>query len=336
MKPTKRKLSDIDFSHEGSHIALCHKEQGAANMQEFALVLKASNFSDEFLEKAAQVRVTMEFDEFLTRFFGMYYEDAEVLSRVLGFSDESEDNTEVSTYEDYIQSKVESFEILKSIAKSEKLADSLSKLTEDQYLSILKDQSLIEKAFIQLDKQAKTTKTKQKLVAKKSSDVEKSTTAVPQIASGENVGAKPVVKLKSKETMTQDTKIVEQTVEVEMIEKSQFEAIAKQAAETQELLKSAMRELEVFKAEKAEMIAKARKQAVEDAVKAKDKAEVLFKSIEGLSDEAFNAVVQVVKSLSEQVEKSDLFKETGATGEVVSNTEADSAVAKILKSKFAK
>ena len=135
---------------------------------------------------------------------------------------------------------------------------------------------------------------------------------------------------------TPDVKTVEQTVEVEMIEKAAFEQIQKQAQETQELLKSAMLELEVFKAEKQAMLAKARKQAVVDAVKAEDKADMLFKSIEGLSDEQFNTVVTVVKSLVEQVEKSTLFQETGVTAEVQDSKEAESAVARILKSQFAK
>ena len=135
---------------------------------------------------------------------------------------------------------------------------------------------------------------------------------------------------------TPDVKTVEQTLEVEMIEKAAYEQIQKQAQETQELLKSAMQELEIFKAEKQAMIAKARKQAVVDAVKAEDKAEVLFKSIEGLSDEQFNAVVTVVKSLVEQVEKSALFQETGTTADVQDSPATESAVARILKSQFSK
>lgn len=348
MSKPKRKLSNIDFSKEGAHIALCHKDQGVANGADYALVLKAQNFSDEFITKMQQVQVTLELPDFLRKFFGLYYEDAEVLARMMGYvSPEKDDEVEYS-YEDYIQSRLEAFEIIKQAAEAENMTSVLSKLSEDEYLALLKDQEQLEKAFNKLDKEKeqkataeKEAKRKPKVVAKKSSEVATATATavVPQIASGESEGANPVVKSKSKEKLmpqTQEVKVVEQTVEVEMIEKSAFEQIQKQAQETQELLKSAMQELEVFKAEKAAMIAKARKQAVVDAVKAEDKAEVLFKSIEDLADEQFNAVVSVVKSLAEQVEKSALFQETGATADVQDSPEAESAVARILKSQFSK
>lgn len=352
MSKPKRKLSNIDFSKEGAHIALCHKDQGVANGADYALVLKAKNFSDEFIEKIQQVKVTMELPDFLKRFFYLWEEDADVLAYMMGYVEPVETQADEKIeaeeeYQDWIKSKMEAFEIIKQAAEAENMTSVLSKLSEDEYLALLKDQEQLEKAFNKLDKEKeqkvtaeKEAKRKPKVVAKKSSDVANATKGdTPQIASGEKEGDNPVVKLKSKEKLmpqTQEVKVVEQTVEVEMVEKSAFEQIQKQAQETQELLKSAMQELEVFKAEKALMIAKARKQAVVDAVKAEDKAEVLFKSIEGLADEQFNAVVSVVKSLAEQVEKSALFQETGATADVQDSPEAESAVARILKSQFSK
>ena len=59
MKPAKRKLTDIDFSREGAHIALCHKDQGVANQADFALVLKA-DYSDEFVQKLQTVKIQLE------------------------------------------------------------------------------------------------------------------------------------------------------------------------------------------------------------------------------------------------------------------------------------
>lgn len=353
MKP-KRKLSKIDFSNEGAHIALCHKDQGVANGADYALVLKAQNFSDEFIEKIQQVKVTMELPDFLSRFFNIWSGDADVLAYMMGYVEPVETQADEKLeaeeeFQDWIKSRVESFEIIKQLAETDKFAEVLSKLSEDEYLALLNDQALLEKAFTKLDKQKqeaidkeKAAKAKPRLVKakKESSDVADATKGdAPQIASGEKEGDNPVVKSKSKETLmskTPDVKTVEQTVEVEMIEKAAFEQIQKQAQETQELLKSAMLELEVFKAEKQAMLAKARKQAVVDAVKAEDKADMLFKSIEGLSDEQFNTVVTVVKSLVEQVEKSTLFQETGVTAEVQDSKEAESAVARILKSQFAK
>jgi len=355
-KKPKRKLSNIDFSKEGAHIALCHKDQGVANLQDFALVLKAQNFSDEFVEKLQTVRVTMELPEFLKRFFNMYGEDCEVLARMMGYEPEEDDDdyAEPESYEDYIQSRLESYEILKAAAEADNLASVLADLSEDQYLSILKDQETIEKAFSKYDKKkqedeekSKTNKRKPRvkttrsfsepntMVAKsESSDVADAAEVETPNASGEKGVSNPVVKQKLKEKlMTQEVKVVEQVVDVEMVEKSAFEQIQKQAQEQAELLKSALAELEVFKAEKAALIAKSRKQSLVDAAKDADKAEVLFKAVGELADEQFDAVVSVVKSLAEQVQQSDLFVEKGAAVETQEEVK-ESAVAKLLKAKL--
>ena len=358
-KKTKRKLSNIDFSKDGAHIALCHSQQGVANMQDFALVMKSKNFSDEFIEKIQQVKVTLEFPEFLRRFFSVYYEDAEVLAAMLGYEkpeiqvDEPEDY-----WKDYVESRLQSFEILKSAAEAENLTEVMANLSEDQYLAVLQDQEQIEKALASYDKKkkedtgAKSRKPRVKtvrsftdantMVAKsESTDVEQSTaadvstsTVQHEVKEGKGIG--PVIeKLKTKEKlMTQDVKIVEQVVETEMVEKSAFESIQKQAQEQAELLKSALAELEVFKAEKQAMIAKSRKQAVVDAVKDEAKAEQLFKAVGELADEQFEAVVSVVKSLSAQVEQSDLFVEKGATVDSKEDEVKESAVAKLLKAQL--
>jgi hypothetical protein len=154
-RKTKRKLSDIDFSGEGSHIALVSKQQGGpASGADYALVLKANKFSEEFVEKMQQVRVTMELPDFLRKFFSMYGDDAELLARMMGYEKpESEEYSEpMESYEDYIQSKLEAFEILKSANTADTLSEVLSELDENEYLAMLNDQALIEKAFEQLEK----------------------------------------------------------------------------------------------------------------------------------------------------------------------------------------
>lgn len=161
-RKAKRKLSNIDFSHEGAHLALTSKAQGgAANNYNKALVMKStSKFSDEFFEKSAKIRVTMEICDFLQKFFGMYYEDAEVLARLLGLEEpeeegeDSEEPEEVESYEDYIQSKLEQFELLKSLLETDSVSDVLSELDEDEYLGLLRDQEQIEKAFEKQEKES--------------------------------------------------------------------------------------------------------------------------------------------------------------------------------------
>lgn len=153
-RKAKRKLSDISFEKEGAHVALTSKQQGGpANTHDYALVLKANKFSEEFVQKMQQVRVTMELPDFLRKFFSVYYEDAEVLARMMGY-EKPEMTEEVKTqdYEDYIQSKLEAFEILKSANDSESLSEVLSELDENEYLAMLNDQERIEKAFEELQK----------------------------------------------------------------------------------------------------------------------------------------------------------------------------------------
>jgi hypothetical protein len=154
-RKAKRKLSDISFEKEGAHVALTSKQQGGpANTHDYALVLKANKFSEEFVQKMQQVRVTMELPDFLRKFFNMYGDDVEILATMMGYErPEMEDEEyESESYEDYIKSKMEAFEILKSAKEAESLADVLSTLDETEYLAMLNDQALIEKAFKELEK----------------------------------------------------------------------------------------------------------------------------------------------------------------------------------------
>ena len=66
----KRRLSDISFSHEGAHLALCSKSQGAANNWNKALIMKGHNFSPEFIQKMQQIQVTYELPDFLRKVMG--------------------------------------------------------------------------------------------------------------------------------------------------------------------------------------------------------------------------------------------------------------------------
>jgi hypothetical protein len=154
-RKAKRKLSDISFEKEGAHVALTSKQQGGpANTHDYALVLKANKFSEEFVQKMQQVRVTMELPDFLRKFFGMYGDDVEILATMMGYErpEMEVQEYEPETYEDYIKSKMEAFEILKSAHEADSLADVLSGLDETEYLAMLNDQERIEKAFEQLQK----------------------------------------------------------------------------------------------------------------------------------------------------------------------------------------
>ena len=144
----KRKLSEISFDHEGAHLALCSKSQGAANNWNKALIMKGHNFSPEFIQKMQQIQVTYELPDFLRKVMGMYYEDAELLARMMGYVEpEKEEEDYDDWYENYIEEKLQSFTIIKALHEAKNLPDALSKLTEQDYLDVLQDQAMVEKAL---------------------------------------------------------------------------------------------------------------------------------------------------------------------------------------------
>lgn len=143
-KPTRR-LSEIKFEHEGAHVALVGKHQGGPANGITTLITKATNnITQEQVEKASSVVVEMQFPEFLRKFFGMYWDDAEVLSAAMGYGrTEYPDVNE----KDWIDQRVESINIMKSVYRAQDVEKALAALTPEQTLAILKDQEMLEKAL---------------------------------------------------------------------------------------------------------------------------------------------------------------------------------------------
>jgi hypothetical protein len=322
-KQAKRKLSDIDFSGSDSHIALCHKDQGVANNADYTLVLKASTFSDEAIAKFQQVKVTLELPEFLSRFFGLWGDDAEVLAAMMGYVEPQESPQE------WIKSRMQAFEIIKSAYEAENISDVLSKLDENEYLSLLKDQALIEKAFKKIDKAAKSASTESGKAAMKLVAVSGDSTS----ASVENnVG--PSGSVNKGKLMTQETKVIEQ--EIEVVEKSQFVAVEKALAEQKVALEKAMQTIAQFEAEKKEAIVKSKTSAISAVVKNEKQLGIILKAALALQDDAdFEALVGVVKEMQEQVEKSVLFKEVADTAPAKEEVKK-SALDRMIEAKFNK
>jgi len=309
----KRKLTNIDFSSDDAHIALVHKEQGGpASGADYALVIKANAFSQDFLEKATKVKVTMDIQDFLAKFYNIYYEDSEVLARVMGFDTERE---EIESYEDYIDKKVASIEIMKSL-KDEKTRDvKLASLSEDDYLALLQDQSQLEQYVL---------KAEQTISA--SSDDSSNSTESKLV---ENEKVEPVA------GSDIDNLEKSMTVTTEMVEKSQLVAVEKALADTKEALTKALADVEVYKQKEKEAVTKARFAKLVDAVKDEDKATALFKALSLVEDEAeFDATVKTLADMTAAVEKSALFEEKGASAESEAAPK-ESAVAKVIKARQA-
>ncbi|CEF89165.1 hypothetical protein [Pseudomonas phage vB_PaeM_PAO1_Ab17] len=146
-RKAKRRLTDISFDHEGAHLALVHKGQGGPANGYTTLVTKALDAGvPQDVLKATKVKVELEFPEFLRKFFGMYYSEAEMLSAALGYgTTEGKDwQMDGESYQEYIERRVGGIEILKSLYKSEDPVAGLNKLDDAAIVSIAKARDLLE------------------------------------------------------------------------------------------------------------------------------------------------------------------------------------------------
>ena len=324
---TKRVLKNIDFSKDKSHIALTSTAQGGpCSGADYALVLKSSNFSQETIEKIQQIQVTMELPDFLHKFFSVYYEDAEVLARMMGYvtpEKEPEEYTD-TWYEDYIQSKLDSFTILKSLKESDNVASVLATLDEKQYLLMLTDQAYLEKAL---------NKKESELVAL-ATESDNSTHASVE----KSVEVSTSKSTKSKETLM--TKQVENSAE--MVEKSLMVTLQKALDDQAVELQKALETIAVHQKEKQEQIQKSKTAQFTAVIKDEKLQAPIVKAALALeAQEDFDAFLVAVTAMQSQiekqkdfVEKSALFQEQGAsTSEEPKSNE--SAVAKLVKSRLA-
>lgn len=128
-KKAKRVITEFDFEKEGASVHLVSKKQGGA-ANGFTTLIKKSKATEQLPDvedvtiqkKLEQIKVTMSMEEFLRKFFNMYYDDAELLTAMLGFQTEYEaymetekEESEPYSHADYIASKLSGFEIMKSV-----------------------------------------------------------------------------------------------------------------------------------------------------------------------------------------------------------------------------
>ena len=299
MTDLKRRLTDIKFEHEGAHVALVGKHQGGPANGITTLVTKATNQIEQAqIDKATQVTVTLEFEEFLRKFFNMYWEDAEVLARALGFKDETEDDDAgVDYYKEYIDRRVSQINIMKSVYKAQDVEKALSELDPTQMLSLLEAQELLEKAML---------------------------SALPE---GESLST-------NEETPMTDT--ILKAAHEELVTKAVADAVApiqKALDEQAVVLKAAQDKLaEYADAEKA-AVEKARKDAIAEYVPA-DKVEALFKAYAPMDAEGFAVAIEMLKAASAVEANNPLFKEQGVNGRGEPDQERIDKVAEILKAKY--
>lgn len=302
----KRRLTDIKFEHDGAHVALVGKHQGGPANGVTTLVYKAVDVSDELVQKASEVVVTLSFTEFLRKFFNMYWDDAEVLAKVLGYGEEEEeedDEEEDDGPKSYIDSRVAAISLMKSVYAASDMQAALAALTPEESLSLLQAQEVLEKAM---------------------------SSAVPE-------GDETLTSTTTEENVSMDT--IEKALHEELVAKAVGEAQEVLKAELSaqaEVLKAVESELAVFKAAAEAQRIEVRKSALKGAGIADEEVEELFKAVGALEDEAFQAIVKQFAAKAALADQSDLFKETGVAGVGEQDPAEVDGTAAILKAKYHK
>jgi hypothetical protein len=297
----------IDFSDDMSHIALVSKHQGGpASGANYNLVLKnVDNPSPEFVQKMQAIQVTMTVPEFLSRFFMLWEEDVDFLAQLLGYVEPEDETMEAKEdYDKWIEERFQSFSIIKSLHEAKSLPDALSKLTEQDYLDILTDQALIEKALKEFDAKSN--------------------------ASANSV-EKPVEAPASKVNKSKKEK---QMATPEMVEKEKLTAIEKALEDQKIALEKALAQVKQYEDEKKEAIVKSKTDAVKAVVKDEKQAAVVVKAALALEDQAdFDALIAVFKSMNDLLEKSGLFQEQGVSAEASEDKPGETKLMKALKAR---
>ena len=297
MSKAKRKLSNFDFSGENAAVALVNKTQGGG-----------ANGYKTLVMKAADVVVELSMEEFLHRFFNMWYDDAEYLAKLMGYEVTS-DSYEEMGYE-WKHSLEDKVSLMKSVKDVSLLTVSPENLKE--IANICK--SIADKNGIQI------------------LDIEK------YLTEDNTNGVSPVSEL---EAVVEDSNVETpseviknmSTENVEVIEKSAVEALVAEAIEKA----TAAKEAEIAELQKS---LNDFKEAQEAAKKAEYVEKAAAYEVLGVEDaEAFGVALmkmaeqEDLKVVSEVLEKAlNIAKNIGEVSEEGHSVEVqDSAVSGVMK-----
>lgn len=306
MTKATRKVTNFSFAKKGAHVALVDK---AANGQT-VLMMKSANASEEEINKALSkdVTVKMTIMEFLTRYLDLWWDDAEVVAGLMGYSaediDEGTEASDINSWVDYLNNKLSNIEINKS-AEPQKFEQLIEKFDS------FKSKYLVKGSTSSVEGSVKTT------------------------LEGENV----VTKAEDGKPTNEEVQMTQEEIQ-EMINKaandladSRVEEITK-AFEAKDAERS--KELQVLKA------AHETRTAQEYLTKASEYAQFLgedadkeaiakaLRAVEGIEDAA--PLMEVLKALKEVAAKDDLLEEVGKSATKEQPSDVDSQVIVVAKS----
>lgn len=316
----RKRLSNFNFEGEGSHVALVGKHQGGPANGVTTLLTKATDaITNEQVDKATMVQVEMNIVDFLTTFFNLWYEDAVILAKIMGLDTEPEEQEESEDWwEKYINEQVSAVTLMKSLVMDKSEAEvhkAIASLKPEELLTLLETQKKFEQA----------------LSSQEGVNVSNGTTS-PSVEKSNNKGNEMSEFVTKAVHEEQISKAVEEAV-AKAVEEKEKEIVAKQVE-----LDAALEVVKGLEAKEKESVEKARKAVLKDAGVAEDQVEVLYKSTEALSAEAFETVAKAMAKDKKAVEESDMFKEKGISGEINTQTEEDgvAALTKSYEKKFEK
>lgn len=331
-----RKINKFDFSDNNATVALVGGLVGGPATGINTLLTKSNRkVSEEFIEKASQITVTMTINEYLDKFFYVYGLNGELLARSLGFVTEGMDKAVIEAqeeqidmqeppeypdwetepgdkkYEDYVNYKVKSISVMKQLHEAENLDDVLAVLTEEQYLQLLQDQEVIEKALVVCEESNAET------------------------AKGNPHNSREDNKIEGKTSVVKRKKTTGELMPNE--EQAKVVELQKAFDEQKVALEKALESIAKYEKEQAEAKDKVKLEQLTKAADDESFAKVIFKACAKAEDADYAAVVKAVGDLvakAKEIEKG-LFVETGASGEAADEETLDS-LQKLIKSQFGK
>lgn len=325
VKPkAKRKLKSMDFSGDNAAVALVGPLVGGAANGTTTLLYK-SKLTQEQIEKMQSIKVEMTIPEFLERFFNLYGSDAEVLARLMGYvAPASNMAYDPQPYEDYIQEKLNKFEVIKALNSD---INKLNELSGDELIAYMQDQLLLEGVIKQALKEFES----------EANLANEDNTSVTREVEQEVLSSKTnVTKGKRMTTEINQEANVEQVANVETVEKSALVAVQKALEEKEVQLQKALDSIAQFEAEKKEQVVKAKSDKVKALVQDKAVADIVVKASLSLeSEDDFAAFLSAIQAMQATVTTETMFMEKGvSTPEETTVTK--SALERMLEAKYSK
>ena len=278
--PAKRRLLKFNFEEEGAHVALVSKGANGVPLLIAKSVNNLPSVSDYVkVQKALeQITVTLSMEEFLRKFFDMWYDDAELLVKLMGLQTENEywreQAPEASSDAEWLQERMSKFQLMKSLHEN-----TVSNVDADDFIEILALQETIEKALLEHnpkgDPQVDTINVEKAQYEQLEKNANEKEVAVAKAAQLENEVA---IEKAAKEALQEELNVIK---------------AAKEASA-----------LEVVKAQLVGLVAE-------------DKLEAIAKSLHDLGTESAQPIIDSMVAAKTAVEKSTLFVETTHADEVV-------------------